>query len=111
MGGLRECNDSYEGEACARQTCPNDCSGHGICLSQYRIHSDGGESYTAWDALKHQGCSCDPGFRGPDCSLMECASHFDPLRTGGSVEDTHWCDCSGRGLCDYSAGMCDCFSG
>merc|ERR1719183_1508521 len=37
-------------------------------------------SYTKnWDALKQQGCWCDYGFRGADCSLIECPSNSDPI--------------------------------
>ena len=35
-----------------------------------------------WDADKLQGCLCDPGFAGYDCSLRECPSGDDPLTTG-----------------------------
>merc|ERR1711871_1671193 len=31
--GLCECFDGYTGRACQRQACPEDCSGHGVCLS------------------------------------------------------------------------------
>merc|ERR1719473_1758536 len=31
--GFCECFDGYTGRACQRQSCPEDCSGHGVCLS------------------------------------------------------------------------------
>jgi len=40
----------------------------------------------AWDSGLHFGCKCDIGYRGPDCSLVECPSTDDPLDdfcTGG----------------------------
>ena len=33
----------------------------------------------AWDSGKNYGCLCDVGFRGADCSLLECPSNEDPL--------------------------------
>jgi len=150
--GQCNCFPGYEGEACTRTSCPNSCSGHGVCLETYRIAADFGLTYEkAWDSSKHFGCKCDVGFRGPDCSLQECPSDYDPLNgcgggrcnTGGYYVDktgtpqkcpnavvysttvnnviynigTSDCvtgeqrDCSGRGICDYSSGVCNCFSG
>lgn len=152
--GTGQCNcfPGYEGEACTRTSCPNSCSGHGVCLELYRLAADFGTKYDrAWDSRKHFGCKCDVGFRGPDCSLQECPSDYDPLNgcgggrcnTGGYYTDKagveHACpnaaiysttvknvvfnintsdcysgeqrDCSGRGICDYDTGVCQCFSG
>jgi len=150
--GQCNCFPGYEGEACTRTVCPNGCSGHGTCIEAYRIASDFGNTYNlAWDQSKHFGCKCDVGFRGPDCSLQECPSDYDPLNgcgggrcnVGGSYTakdgtvtrcpndvaatttlnnvqysiGTSDCqtgeqrDCSGRGICDYTSGICKCFSG
>jgi len=134
--GNCECFPGYEGEACTRSVCPNDCSGNGICLAAYRLAADADSAVTytfAWDSNKHFGCKCDAGFRGPDCSLQECPSNYDPLHgCGGGVcneggddytgtdcpnDQLSDCtskeqrDCSGRGICDYETGLCKCFSG
>lgn len=131
--GLCECFPGYDGRACDRTVCPNECSGHGTCQTQkqfYRDHAElisGGATHaeysSAWDATKLYGCKCESGFRGPDCSMKECPSDEDPQGgPGGHVSGTYYGlagtgnskefrDCSGRGLCDYSTGLCQCFHG
>jgi hypothetical protein len=122
--GRCECFDGFTGEACQRTVCPNDCSGHGVCQDQRRFAADADTlsaytlSYTgAYDAFKQMGCMCDDGFRGPDCSMVECPSGADPMgHYGGDGLDADDAagpamDCSGRGLCDYTAGQCQCFKG
>jgi hypothetical protein len=54
------------------------------------------------------GCLCDQGFRGNDCSKIECPSGADPLLGDGGAEGM---DCSGRGTCDYAMGECRCYKG
>ena len=67
------------------------------------------QTYTAaWDSAKQMGCLCDQGFRGADCSQIECPSGADPLLGNGGTQGM---DCSGRGVCDYSMGECKCFKG
>ena len=107
--GECDCFDGYEGIACERTSCPNDCSDRGICYTQKQLASEAGTVYsTPWDAMKHVGCVCDLGFRGPDCSLQECPSGTDILSGMGNTKGR---DCSGRGLCDYDSGLCKCFAG
>jgi len=85
--GLCKCFDGYEGKACRRSTCPNDCSGHGTCeyieeLSFDKIseHGEGtAHGYSQWDQSKIQGCKCDVGYDGPDCSARLCPRGDDPL--------------------------------
>ena len=130
--GLCECYPGYEGRACDRTICPNMCSGHGTCQSQKQFYVDHAEFISevgtgeveydsAWDSTKIFGCKCDSGFRGPDCSLKECPSAADPQTGPGgngaglldwpNMNNVEYRDCSGRGLCDYSTGLCQCFEG
>jgi hypothetical protein len=113
--GVCACYDGYWGEGCRRTSCPNDCSGHGICQSLEQFAKDALAAgitnalyASAWDAPISFGCKCDNGFRGADCSLIECPSGTDPL---GGNDSRHGRDCSGRGLCDFTTGLCTCFQG
>jgi len=107
--GECECFENYDGIACERTICPNDCNGRGTCYTQKLLATEAGKTYSApWDATKHVGCICDAGYRGPDCSLQECPSGPDVLNGYGNGAGR---DCSGRGICDYKSGICKCFQG
>jgi len=107
--GTCECVAGWEGAACQKSSCPNGCSGHGTCQSNINFAHDAGRRYlNAWDSGLQLGCKCDGGYRGVDCSMKECPSASDPLNYEGNESGR---DCSGRGICDYEKGICQCFSG
>jgi len=109
QSGQCQCFEGYTGFACERQACPNNCNGRGRCVTQEIMAYEASKTYSApWDASMAQGCVCDLGARGPDCSLEECPSGPDVLKGHGNAFGR---DCSGRGLCDYSTGLCRCFLG
>lgn len=76
----------------AQALCPNDCSGRGVC-DRYMI------------------CHCLDGYTGYDCSGIAC-----PLgRAWGVITATdrahELAECSGRGHCVHSTGVCQCQQG
>lgn len=107
--GVCVCYENYEGLACEKSVCPNDCNNRGICYTSKQIAEEAGATYDApWDAEKNMGCICDAGFRGYDCGLVECPSGPDVMHGFGNEAGR---DCSGRGICDYTTGKCNCFNG
>lgn len=86
--GECECFPGYEGKACARSVCPNDCSGHGRCAyiedmpykvvpqdymkGNFLAQSPMTLPYYSWDKTKTRGCVCDPEYGDVDCSKRMC---------------------------------------
>lgn len=77
--GMCVCEPGWKGQGCKEPSCPNDCTGHGIC------------TFTAPDSPAE--CKCEVGWRGGACdiavTLKQCPN-----------------DCSGNGLC--MDGQCAC---
>ena len=45
------CFTGYEGHSCQRASCPNDCSGHGVCKTNRELADDHYNNiYELWDA-------------------------------------------------------------
>jgi hypothetical protein len=91
--------------------CPNQCSNHGNCQTEARFAQAGLASnavYSGYEAQQQYGCKCDNGYRGADCSQVECPSGPDVMGGDGGSQGM---DCSGRGLCNYAIGVCNCFRG
>lgn len=95
--GLCLCLDGYGGSACQRTSCPISnqkvCSGHGVCLSARELAAnDGGNIYRLWDQDITMGCSCEPGFHGPDCSIWGCKIERDPVyfHEESSIRFSNW---------------------
>merc|ERR1712086_192083 len=104
--GVCKCFHGFTGSACQRKSCPNDCSGHGRCVSMREMASidtalpltatlttyDGYEDSITWDQDMSYGCVCDsswevglesgqtqtPEYFGPDCSLRHCPTGDNP---------------------------------
>lgn len=121
--GACQCYPGYEGDACQRTKCPNDCSFAGKCMTLMQIAEDVLDAVAyyygsyfgttaiygdAFDREQSMACVCDAGRHGPDCSLFDCPSTADPMggpgHEGGRV-------CSGRGACDEENGICLCHAG
>lgn len=107
-------NHYYKGGACDKNACPNDCSGHGQCVSIKNMarmsealplgpntYYEGDVNGATWDEDQSYGCVCDSSWPvglargerqqaewfGPDCSLRHCPSADDP-RTP-SIDETN----------------------
>jgi len=83
--GTCECFPGYEGSGCQYNTCPETdgqmCSGHGVCNSALEVSKG---FYQMWDKDSTQGCVCDSGYEGFDCSMRKCKPGADPMAfTGG----------------------------
>lgn len=99
------CPTPFSGAACERMRCPpgdaeTPCSGHGRCLTMAELaelanvngdpvavtYGATPNKPTTWDAGKIQGCVCDAGFEGHDCSRRSCPRGDNPRTTGQSRE-------------------------
>ena len=76
------------------------CSGHGVCRTigeAAELTNDfnlfHAQTYGLWDQDKVQGCVCDRGWHGYDCSQRHCPSGDDPLTYGENGVQKVECSC------------------
>jgi len=77
----------------ADASCPNACSGNGICGAQDK-------------------CSCYQNWQGADCSARTCPSTLAWADTADGTNQAHYyAECGNKGICDRKSGECKCFDG
>mmetsp|Transcript_16131 Transcript_16131/g.34091 ORF Transcript_16131/g.34091 Transcript_16131/m.34091 type:complete len:384 (-) Transcript_16131:285-1436(-) len=107
--GECQCFSGYEGKACGRQSCPNDCSGHGTCeymkdlafgivYNEYYDGSSnalsgvgvGGKSFQgySWDEDRARSCVCDAGWLGLSCGERMCPYGNDVMDVIPGFDET-----------------------
>jgi len=117
--GLCECFPGYEGKACQRTTCPNDCSGHGQCaymddlpyqttphdwFNNMNVGSDINTNNADWSRLVEDTTFLDQAPKTFSGSYYG----WDSMKTRGCVCDPEWgdVDCSKR-MCEYGNDIMD----
>ena len=112
--GECECFAGYEGKGCGRQTCPDQCSGHGTCEfvkdlkfgKSYHDYYDGStydlmglgtgakaitDTDLSWDSDRARACVCDGGWTGLKCNMRMCPVGHDimDLATPATRQKNH----------------------
>lgn len=124
--GACKCLHGRGGRACEVQRCPNDCSGHGSCLSMKQLAMNDealpltnrttvkyqfAKSEEAWDTNAGHACVCDsswsvglesgeyqePEWFGADCSQRQCPSGDDPMTSANELSCKNATATGGRG--------------
>jgi hypothetical protein len=102
------CVVGFSGGACERMNCAENCFGHGQCITMQllaeKAKTDRGapsatsygataNTHAAWDYDSMQGCYCDEGYMGYDCTLRTCPYGDDPLTRHQQQERQQlWCN-------------------
>lgn len=114
LTGLCECRFGFSGPACDMMLCPLGnaptshmavgggylpCNGNGRCVSLREVsnhpdfvHFTNKSTNSGWEVDMIQGCACDSGWEGFDCSRQSCPKGDDPLTAG--VNEIQLIDCT-----------------
>jgi hypothetical protein len=99
-----ECFPGYEGVACNRMVCPDNCNGKGVCQTV----KDFAATYDKWDGDMARSCKCDPGYAGISCAERQCPFSNDVLTKTNELYETQYVEISTS--CEVSGGT-DCSTG
>ena len=85
LSGTCRCFTGFEGAACHRRTCEQNCNNNGICMTIgdiYRLYNTIGNEtavFSGWERNATTTCACDPGYTGGQCELRMCPKGDDPM--------------------------------
>lgn len=106
VAGKCNCRQGFEGDACEKMACPENCNSQGRCIS-LRMAGAGYDAfrlkvpplqYNEWDADRVFGCLCDNGYAGPSCAEPACPEGHDPMSVS-PVSEIQTLTCSSPNGC------------
>lgn len=97
-----ECFPGYEGVACNRMVCPDNCNGKGVCQTV----KDFASAYAFWDGDMARSCKCDPGYTGISCAERQCPFSNDVLTKTNEVYETQYIEIFSN--CELASGVLTC---
>ena len=97
-----ECFPGYEGVACNRMVCPDNCNGKGVCQTV----KDYDSAYFMWDGDMARSCKCDPGYSGISCAERQCPYSNDVLTMTNELVETQYVEI--HTSCEKDAGGLTC---
>lgn len=79
--GMCECYEGHEGSACQRTTCPNDCSGHGVCQDNTDFAEDYARAVSVQINTKRYTPRCEVGSSVDEINCPRQIEHLDDYYT------------------------------
>jgi hypothetical protein len=79
--GMCSCYEGHEGSACQRTTCPNDCSGHGVCQDNTDFAEDYARAMSIQINTKRYTPRCEVGAAVDDTNCPRQIEHLDDYYT------------------------------
>jgi len=108
--GMCECYEGHEGSACQRTTCPNDCSGHGVCQDNTDFAEDYARAISVQINTKRYTPRCEEGAAVDESNCPRQIEHLDDYYTTFmATYDDAWDSTLQTGcLCDSGYYGADC---